>query len=75
MSSTREVTNKAVAHPLKLWGLAGCAILALAMGGCATQDESHTTVREQGGTIPWNRPEKWEGPGVLGSQMSQMQGM
>ncbi len=25
-------------------------------------------------SIPWNRPAKWEGGGVLGSQMSAMQG-
>jgi len=25
-------------------------------------------------TIPWNRPAKWEGGGVLGSQMGAMRG-
>lgn len=41
---------------------------------CAPQDEQTRSTIEAGGTVPWNRPEKWEGPGVLGSQMSSMQG-
>lgn len=41
---------------------------------CTANDEEARTTREAGGTVPWNRPEKWEGPGVLGSQMSGMQG-
>jgi hypothetical protein len=41
---------------------------------CASHDEQTRATIEAGGTVPWNRPEKWEGPGVLGSQMSSMQG-
>lgn len=54
-----------------------CAIIgafAFALAACAPQTEEARSTNEAGGTLPWNRPEKWEGPGVLGSQMSQMQG-
>jgi hypothetical protein len=39
------------------------------LGGCASQPEDPNKVS----TIPWNRPEKWEGPGVLGSQLNPNQ--
>lgn len=44
------------------------AFLALAaalvlLPSCASQDEDPNRVS----TIPWNRPEKWEGQGPLGS--------
>jgi len=48
--------------------------VALALTACAPQDDQARATHEAGGTIPWNRPAGWEGPGVLGSQMSQMQG-
>lgn len=44
------------------------------LSSCTPHDEATRTSLEAGGTVPWNRPEKWEGPGVLGSQMSGMQG-
>jgi len=53
-----------------------CCILFFAgvmvfLGGCATdQPQSDSS---QVSTIPWNRPEKWEGPGVLGSQLNPNQ--
>lgn len=50
--------------------LAASALLT----SCAPQTESDRTAIEAGGTVPWNRPEKWEGPGVLGSQMQAAQG-
>jgi hypothetical protein len=39
--------------------------------GCAAQDEESRTAQEHGGTLPWNRPQSWEGPGAMGSQMNQ----
>jgi len=37
--------------------------------GCAATDDSPES-QHAGSSIPWNRPEKWEGPGVMGSMMS-----
>jgi hypothetical protein len=52
-----------------------CALGALALlPGCAPHDEATRTTIEAGGTVPWNRPASWEGPGVLGSQVSSLQG-
>ncbi len=50
------------------------AFCVAALSSCAPQDEATRTANEAGGTVPWNKPEKWEGPGVLGSQLSQSQG-
>lgn len=50
------------------------ALVVTLISSCAPHDEETRTTIEAGGTVPWNRPEKWEGPGVLGSQMSSMQG-
>ena len=50
------------------------ALCVIGLSSCAPHDEAAQTTMEAGGTVPWNRPEKWEGPGVLGSQMSSMQG-
>jgi len=41
--------------------------------GCAGTEDSATS-RPTVSTIPWNRPAKWEGGGVLGGQMSAMRG-
>jgi len=46
--------------------LAVCA----AITGCAS-DETYRAEQEAGGSLPWNRPQSWEGPGALGSQMNQ----
>jgi hypothetical protein len=43
--------------------VAGC------LGGCATQETEEDPNRVS--TIPWNRPESWEGQGPLGSMMNQ----
>ena len=42
-------------------------VVAFGLGGCATTDQPSDT----GGvsTIPWNRPEKWEGQGPFGGLM------
>jgi hypothetical protein len=44
------------------------AALLTSLSGCAGDGtpESQST----GGNIPWNRPEKWEGGGAMGSMMS-----
>jgi nitrous oxide reductase accessory protein NosL len=51
--------------------LAACLITGLA--GCAATEDT-ATARPGVSTIPWNRPAKWEGGGVLGGQMSAMRG-
>lgn len=51
-------------------------IIAICSGGligCASSETNSATGRKVS-SIPWNRPAKWEGGGVLGSQMSAMQG-
>jgi len=37
------------------------------LSGCATGENSDSNYA--GSSLPWNRPEKWEGPGVIGSAM------
>jgi len=37
------------------------------IGGCAANDKPES--QQAGANLPWNRPEKWEGPGVMGSAM------
>lgn len=43
------------------------AAAVLLIGGCASSDQSES--QQAGSNLPWNRPEKWEGPGVMGSMM------
>ena len=43
------------------------------MAGCASTSDPATS-RPGVSSIPWNRPAKWEGGGVLGGQMSAMRG-
>lgn len=46
-----------------VWGLVGC------------QTPAPSEASQRGlTTIPWNRPAKWEGGGMLGSQMNAMRG-
>ncbi|GAB4164783.1 MAG: hypothetical protein Fur0032_01070 [Terrimicrobiaceae bacterium] len=54
--------------------LAGLCLLAL--GGCANEqtardNEAYRAEQQAGGSLPWNRPQSWEGAGALGSQMNQ----
>ena len=42
------------------------AAAVLLIGGCATDKPES---QQAGANLPWNRPEKWEGPGVMGSMM------
>ena len=54
-----------------LLALSGAPLL---FSGCAGTDQQQTQAAAAGqepvSNIPWNRPEKWEGPGVLGGQMN-----
>jgi len=45
----------------------------LSLTGCESTPKSEASQRGLS-TIPWNRPAKWEGGGVLGSQMGAMRG-
>ncbi|MCX7869569.1 MAG: hypothetical protein N2322_06420 [Terrimicrobiaceae bacterium] len=51
------------------------SLLALVLAGCATaehraENEAYRKEQQAGGTLPWNRPASWEGPGALGSQVN-----
>jgi len=59
---------------MRLLACAALGALAFTLAACAPQTDEQRSAQEAGGTLPWNKPEKWEGPGVLGSQMSSMQG-
>jgi len=48
--------------------LAFCAIVVLGLVGCA-QDEERRAAQQAGGTLPWNRPQSWEGQGMTGMQL------
>lgn len=39
---------------------------AFVLGGCAQTEEDPNRVS----TIPWNRPERWEGQGPMGGMMN-----
>jgi len=43
-------------------------LLTAGLGGCASQSEDDSN---RVSTIPWNRPESWEGQGPLGSMLNQ----
>ena len=54
--------------------LLAAALLAF-LAGCETTPPPRSEASERGlTTLPWNRPAKWEGGGVLGSQMNSMRG-
>ena len=59
---------------MRLIASATFSALTILLSSCAAQDEESRKTSEAGGTIPWNKPAGWEGPGVLGSQLSQAQG-
>jgi len=52
------------------------AVVLATAPGCETTAPPPPSEASQRGltTIPWNRPAKWEGGGVLGSQMGAMRG-
>jgi len=47
-------------------------ILAFGLAACASNDPT-ADGRPKESSIPWNRPQSWEGPGVYGSAMNQGQ--
>lgn len=50
-------------------------ILLAVLAGCSATAPPRSEASERGlTTLPWNRPAKWEGGGVLGSQMNAMRG-
>lgn len=53
--------------------LALLAACTAALAGCAATEDG-ASGRPGTSTLPWNRPAKWEGGGVLGGQMSAMRG-
>lgn len=51
-------------------------VLAAVFGptGCETTQKNETSpARGSVSSIPWNRPAKWEGTGMMGGQMGGMQ--
>jgi uncharacterized protein YceK len=56
----------------------GALIPLLLFGGCATSEthqadsEAYRREQEAGGTLPWNRPQSWEGAGAIGNQINEM---
>lgn len=58
---------KSLVRPLALFALSAASLL---LGACATAPANDGTQYLAGGekptTLPWNRPEKWEGQGALG---------
>jgi hypothetical protein len=51
--------------------LALLALAAFALGMAACSSNETATGHPQESSIPWNRPQQWEGPGVYGSAMNQ----
>lgn len=48
------------------------AAVLLGLGGCAS-DDPMADGRPRESSIPWNRPQSWEGAGVYGSSINQQQ--
>jgi len=57
----------------RLLFLALLAACSAGLTACETTGDSASS-RPGTSTLPWNRPAKWEGGGVLGGQMSAMRG-
>lgn len=49
--------------------LAALTALSLGLSACATDTTADGRPRES--SIPWNRPQSWEGAGVYGSAINQ----
>lgn len=50
-------------------------LAAVGLSACETTAPPPSEASQRGlSTIPWNRPAKWEGGGMLGSQMGAMRG-
>ena len=50
------------------------ATLLLAAAGCASTDNSQQQQNPNASSIPWNRPQSWEGGGMLGGFSQGPQG-
>lgn len=46
-------------------------LLLSCLPGCAVDETSEA--QHGGSSLPWNRPEKWEGAGMMGSMMQGSQ--
>ena len=49
---------------MKIWWLLIAAV-SFALVSCADTQSASTGNQEQVSSIPWNRPEKWEGQGMM----------
>ena len=52
---------------MRILGFIALAAVAILLPSCASEQDDPNRVS----TIPWNRPEKWEGQGPLGGMMNQ----
>jgi hypothetical protein len=55
--------------PRRIALLAALAAIAFGLGACASNDLGPDG-RPRESSIPWNRPQSWEGPGVYGSAIN-----
>lgn len=47
------------------------ALVAFSLTSCATKEEDSTKAdREKISTVPWNKPQSWEGKGALGGMVN-----
>lgn len=46
------------------------AASSLMMGGCASDAPKTNELGARPSTIPWNRPERWEGQGAMGGMLN-----
>jgi hypothetical protein len=53
---------------MRILGFLLAAVAAVFMASC-TSDSDKPEDPNRVGTIPWNRPEKWEGQGPMGGMM------
>lgn len=52
---------------MKVCSLLLILVVTVLMGGCATDGDSRSSHNES--SLPWNRPQAWEGAGALGAAM------
>jgi hypothetical protein len=57
----------------RTWILAlGCVLVISGMSGCAsTQPQTASNPDDDLSTLPWNRPQRWEGAGMMGGFLPQ----
>jgi hypothetical protein len=54
---------------LRILALVPLAALTIFLGGCA--EDSGASDPNRVSTLPWSRPERWEGQGAIGGMMPQ----